>query len=122
MLKLNNKAESALSKLQDTILSPMEEALFKAWTKANQIEKPDNPDNHVDYRGIYKLTDGAVLPNGELKRIAERFNAEGTLQNVLQERMMDHIKKLTSERKQEAAAAEAGFAKEQKDASRPIGK
>lgn len=88
-------AENALSQLQNTSLSPMEEALFKAWTKANQIEKPDSPDNTVDYRGVYKQTGGAILPNGELKRIAEQANSQNTLQRVLHQRMLDRVKEVT---------------------------
>jgi len=87
--KLDNRAENALSDLQDTLLSPMEEALFQSWAKANQITKPDNPEDHVDYRGVYKEVGGQVLPRGAMPRIAKTVNSEKTLMRVLQERMMD---------------------------------
>lgn len=92
-IKLPAPAENALSHLQDTVLNPMEEALFKTWTKANQIEKPDAPDDHVDYRGIFRNTQGAILPNGGLKRYADKMNSQNKLQVILQERMMDQIQK-----------------------------
>jgi hypothetical protein len=92
---LPQPAESALSKLQDTTLTPMEEALFHAWTQANQIKKPDAPDNMVDYRGIYKASGGVILPNGEMHRLGEEMNAQSKLERILQDRMMQHIDKVT---------------------------
>lgn len=92
--KLTNAADLALSKLQNTTLNPMEEALFQAWSKANHILKPDNPDDTVDYRGIYKATGGTILPNGQLKHMAEKFNAQNKLEQVLQDRMLDHIEQV----------------------------
>lgn len=94
-LDLPPKAEHAFQRLQDTDLSPMEEALFKAWTKANQIEDPDAPDDTVDYRGIWKATNGHVLPPGELKKTTEVQNLSNTLERALQERMMKRITELT---------------------------
>lgn len=91
MIKLTGAAETALSKIQDTHLDPMEEALFKAWAKANQIEKPDSPDNLTDLRGIYKSTGGIILPNGTLNRITTETNNATRLQNVLQERLADKL-------------------------------
>lgn len=88
---IDNKAGDALSHLQDTDLTPMEEALFQAWTKANHIKKPDAPNDHVDYRGIFKETNGAILPNGALNRMAGKMNSEEQLKQILHERMMDHI-------------------------------
>lgn len=104
-LSLDNQADIALSKLQDTQLTPMEEALFQAWTKANQIKKPDAPDDRVDYRGIYRATGGAILPNGQLKEIAEKSNAQSQLQDILQHRMLDHIGSLTKQKVGEMNAA-----------------
>jgi hypothetical protein len=91
-ISLDNKADAALSKLQDTTLTPMEEALFQGWAKANQIAKPDAPENRVDFRGIYKHTGGTVLPNGQLKRFTDKLNTEEELQKLLHERMMERIK------------------------------
>jgi hypothetical protein len=97
-ITLDAKADAALSRLQDTTLSPMEEALFKAWTKANQIQKPDAPDDTVDYRGIYKESGGTILPNGQLKQFASKINVEDKLRNILHDRMMQHIDKLTGKK------------------------
>lgn len=93
-LNLPPKAESALNRLQDTNLSPMEEALFQAWTKANQIADPDNPNDFVDYRGLYMASRGAVLPNGELKRMTEEQNASTELEKALQERMLQRMEEM----------------------------
>lgn len=108
-LSLNNQADIALSKLQDTQLTPMEEALFQAWTKANQIKKPDAPDDRVDYRGMYRAMGGAILPNGQLKEIAAKANAKSQLQDILQQRMMDHVDRMTKQKvgEQNAAASAA---------------
>lgn len=93
--KLDGPSENAFSRLQDTRLNPMEEALFQTWTKANKIAKPDAPGDSVDYRGLYKQTGGAILPHGELKKIADRYNDETTLQRVLQQRMIERISNVT---------------------------
>ena len=112
-LSLGDRADIAISKLQDTQLTPMEEALFQAWTKANQIKKPDAPNDRVDYRGIYRATGGAILPNGQLKEIADKTNAESELQTLLQQRMMDHVDRMTKQKVGEqnaaASAAKANF-------------
>lgn len=89
--KLDGATDSALSRLQDTTLSPMEEVLFKSWTKANQIKEPDAPGDIVDYRGIYKHTNGTILPYGQLKLLSEKQNNEHKLQQALQQQMMDRI-------------------------------
>ena len=92
-MKLNGQAEAALNSLQDTQLSPMEETLFKAWTKANDIKDPDAPDDIVDYRGIYKQTGGQVMPYGQLRDFTKRLNHEDKLQRLLQQQMLDRIQK-----------------------------
>lgn len=90
-LKLDPKTDSALSRLQDTYLSPMEEALFQAWAKANSIKKPDAPDDPTDYRGIWKLSGGKVLPWGELKKITQARNDKRTLTQAMLDRMQDAV-------------------------------
>lgn len=90
-LKIDGAASSALNRLQDTKLTPMEEVLFKAWTKANGIKEPDAPEDVVDYRGIYRETNGEVLPHGVLKQYAEETNNEQKLMQILQERMQERI-------------------------------
>jgi hypothetical protein len=111
-IKLNGPAENALSSLQDTVLNPMEEALFQAWTKANKIDKPDAPGDVVDYRGIYKQTQGQILPNGQLKQVADKVNSETLLQRVLQERIQDRINKQTTSKED---AAKEKFKAERQD-------
>jgi hypothetical protein len=90
-LKVSGAADNAISKLQNTQLNPMEEALFQAWAKANQIKKPDQPKDVVDYRGIYKMGGGQILPNGDLKRFAERVNDQHQLEQALRERIEARI-------------------------------
>jgi hypothetical protein len=94
-ITLSPKAEAALHRLQDTKLTPMEEALFQGWTKANKIEDPDNPEDVIDYRGIWKSTNGLVVPGGELARSAEMKNNMITLEKELQQRMLDRVSELT---------------------------
>lgn len=89
-LNLDSLSENAFSQMQDTALSPMEEALFKSWATANQIEKPDKPGDNMDYRGVYKNTGGKILPPGQLKQLADTTNNQQTLMRVLQDRMKDH--------------------------------
>lgn len=93
-LQISPQAENALHRLQDTTLSPMEEALFQGWTKANQIENPDDPNDTVDYRGVWKASGGKILPRGELKNSAENFNHAKTLEQELQQRMLDRMDEL----------------------------
>lgn len=59
-----------------TELSPLEEALFPHWATANGIDESAHaaPDNHYDYRGIYKQTNGQVHPPGTIEKIASGFN------------------------------------------------
>lgn len=109
-LQITPEAEGALNQLQDTNLTGMEEALFQAWTKANQIEEPDDPKDTIDYRGIWKSTNGRVLPFGELKKMADNYNNAHTLEQALHQRMMARISEVTG--KQE------DFAKSQFDAER----
>lgn len=103
-MKLDGQADRALNRIQDTQLTPMEEVLFKSWTKANDIKKPDNVDDGNDYRGIWKETQGKVLPWGSLKDIASRVNAESQLKKSLTERMTDHVVKSEQQAKQTAKA------------------
>ncbi len=93
-LTIDGKATTLLGRLQDTRLSPMEEALFKSWAKANKIEKPDAPDDLNDYRGIYKQTGGLILPNGELSRIAQQTDAKSKLEDILYKQMDQRIQEV----------------------------
>lgn len=107
-IKLDSPTENAISTIQDTELTPMEEVLFKSWTKANQIAKPDAADDHMDYRGVWKETGGAILPFGQANRIAKRTNAETTIKRTLTDRLMSAKKN----------AAEAAFKKATTDATK----
>ena len=94
-LQISPQVEDTLQKMQDTKLDPLEEALFQGWAKANQIEDPDADGDIVDYRGIWKQSNGLVLPRGELKQMAEDQNQMHTLQRELQQRMLDRISEMT---------------------------
>lgn len=97
---LTQPAEEALSNLQNTQLTPMEEALFKAWAHANGIEKPDAPGNLIDYRGIYKGSGGLVLPQGALAQMTSRANDQSRLEQILQDKLKAHLLKTANEKLQ----------------------
>lgn len=103
-MHLTQPANDALSTLQNTQLSPMEEALFQAWTHANGIEKPDAEGNTVDYRGIYKGSNGMILPNGQLAQIANKSNAQSKLEQLLQEKIQAHTERRANEKLQHKVA------------------
>lgn len=67
----------AQKKKETTMLSPMEEALFKSWGKANGIEDVDAPESFYDYRGFYKATNGAVHPPGAVEHFPDTFKQHG---------------------------------------------
>lgn len=97
-IKLSAPAESALSTVQSTVLSPMEEALFQSWSHANGIEKPDDPNNMVDLRGVYKGTQGMILPHGTMPRIVSKANAQSKLEQILSDRLKDKTKQNLDEK------------------------
>lgn len=70
--KPDPKIEQAARRLGQIELSPLEETMFQAWTKANQIDDPDSPDLPLDFRQIYRDTGGKVHPPGQLKNQAQR--------------------------------------------------
>jgi hypothetical protein len=70
----------AINRLKRTELSPLEEAMFKAWAAANQIEDPDGEgQGPLDLRVIYQQTGGRVLPPGQLLNHMEKTGAIDTL-------------------------------------------
>lgn len=69
--------ELAQKQNETTMLSPIEEALFKSWTKANQIQDADAPEAHYDYRGFFKSTNGAVHPPGSVEHFPDTFKQHG---------------------------------------------
>lgn len=62
---------------ETTLLSPIEEQLFKSWGKANGIEDVDSPESHYDYRGFFKTTNGAVHPPGSVEHFPDTFKQHG---------------------------------------------
>lgn len=68
---------TAIQRLVQTNLSPLEEVIFKSWMEANQLE--ENPDTPFDYRGLYKNTGGKVFAPGELSSQISHQNAIQTL-------------------------------------------
>lgn len=62
---------------ETTMLSPIEEQLFKSWAKANQIEDVDDPQSFYDYRGFFKVTNGAVHPPGSVEHFPDTFKQHG---------------------------------------------
>lgn len=72
VLKAQKQAET-------TLLSPMEEYLFKAWGKAHQleIEDVDAPESAYDFRGFFKATNGAVHPPGSVEHFPDTFKQHG---------------------------------------------
>lgn len=57
-----------------TKLNPLEEALFQTWARANGIDNHDDPSNYFDHRGVYKQTNGLILPPGLLKSLTMQHN------------------------------------------------
>ena len=68
---------SAIQRLVQTNLSPLEEVIFKSWMEANQLE--ESPDAPFDYRGLYKNTGGKVFAPGELGNQISHQSAVSTL-------------------------------------------
>ena len=57
-----------------TKLTPLEETLFKGWSMANGLEDHDAPDNHYDFRGMFKESNGQVHPPGTIESVATKYN------------------------------------------------
>lgn len=58
-----------------TTLSPLEEALFQSWSKANGVQNHDDPENQFDHRGLYKRSSGLVQPPGVVNNLAQTHNS-----------------------------------------------
>jgi len=58
-----------------TQLSPLQEMLFRGWTKAHNIDNFDDPKNSFDYRGVYNRTNGQIQPPGHINQLASEHNA-----------------------------------------------
>lgn len=74
--------QDAIGRLNRTELSPLEETMFQAWAKANDIAKPDAPDGGIDLRQIYKQTGGQMQPPGTLKNHIEKSSAIQTIMDA----------------------------------------
>lgn len=74
-------------------LSPLEEALFPHWATANGIDESvhGDPNNHYDFRGMYKQTMGRVHPPGEVANAATQFNQLQTNQPEPIRQLLDMI-------------------------------
>lgn len=77
-----------------TKLSPIEEALFPHWATANGVDESahSDPNNHYDFRGMYKQTGGKVMPTGTLSGASDMFNKLQTTQHPAISGMLDMMK------------------------------
>lgn len=59
-----------------TELSPLEEALFPHWAQANGIGEDvhAHPENHYDFRGMFRQSGGLIHPPGSLLKVSQTFN------------------------------------------------
>jgi hypothetical protein len=57
-----------------TKLSPLEEMLFRAWAGAHGVDDHDDPNNHFDYRGLYKESNGQIQPGHAIRSMAQSHN------------------------------------------------
>lgn len=59
-----------------TKLDPLSEALFQGWGHANGVgpDAHSAPDNHYDFRGMFKATNGQVQPPGKVSSAADTYN------------------------------------------------
>lgn len=57
-----------------TRLSPLEEVLFQGWTKVHGVDNHDDPNNQFDHRGLYKQTNGMVMPGHVVRQMAQDHN------------------------------------------------
>lgn len=67
-----------LPNAEETKLSPLEETLFKTWVTANGLgEDVKNPENHYDYRGFYKKSNGAMHSPATQDHFPDTFKQHG---------------------------------------------
>lgn len=69
--------QQAQQNAETTKLSPLEEALFAAWTKANGIKDADKPESFYDYKGFFKATNGKNHPPGAIEHFPDTFKQHG---------------------------------------------
>lgn len=76
MAPQNNGMDKQGAPSPQTQLSPLEETLFKHWGTANGVDESSHsaPDNHFDFRGLYKNTNGTVHPPGYVGGVADKIN------------------------------------------------
>lgn len=77
-----------------TTLSPLEETLFKHWATANGIDESmhGDPNNHYDFRGMYRQSNGLVHPPGHMLNAATQFNRTQDNQPEPIRQLLDMIK------------------------------
>lgn len=57
-----------------TQLSPLEEVLFQTWARAHGVDNHDDPNNQFDHRGLYKQTNGMIMPGKVVRDMAASHN------------------------------------------------
>lgn len=61
-----------------TKLDPLSETLFQGWGHANGLDPSDHaqdsPDNHYDFRGMFKQMNGQVQPPGAISGASGIYN------------------------------------------------
>lgn len=77
--QIDPNVDEAIHRLNQTELSPLEEAMFQSWSGANDVQDYGGPHNGMDFRGIYKQTGGKMFPPGILKQHADREEAIQTM-------------------------------------------
>lgn len=76
-----------------TQLSPLEEHLFQAWAKANQVENHDDPNNQYDHRAEYKRGNGMIHAPGLMNKVSSAHNDHMERQQESEKTKGDDIKK-----------------------------
>jgi hypothetical protein len=88
-----------------TNLNPLEEHLFQAWTKANQVQNHDDPKNTFDHRGMFKSMNGQVHPPGAVNDFAKAHNDAADeaqqKQDDAKKAAQDHLKDIETKHQRE---------------------
>lgn len=74
---VNNGMSQAAPPVQ-TKLDPLSETLFQGWGHANGLDPSshaqDSPDNHYDFRGMFKQMNGQIQPPGAISGASGLYN------------------------------------------------
>lgn len=82
-------------------LSPMEEALFPHWMRANGIDPDSTTDHTYDYKGAYQQSGGQVHPPGVLDGVASKINSLHAARPPAIQSMLDAHRQAESSQGQE---------------------